>query len=135
MKNNGHQARLIVVSCFFLLVLGALLWRMLDLTVLHRQFLQGQGDARSLRVIDIPAHRGMITDRQGIPLAVSTPVQSVWINPKTFNPTLRQLTELCRLLNISPRHLRSSVGQARNREFLYLQRQLPPPLTKKIRRT
>lgn len=132
MKNNGHQARLIVVSCFFLLLLGALLWRMLDLTVLHRQFLQGQGDARSLRVVDIPAHRGMITDRQGIPLAVSTPVQSVWVNPKTFAPTISQLTKLCRLLNLSPRYLRSSLRQSGNREFLYLHRQLPPTLAKKI---
>lgn len=132
MKNNGHWARLIVISSFFLLLLAALLWRMLDLTILHRQFLQGQGDARSLRVVDISAHRGMITDRHRIPLAVSTPVQSVWINPKTFAPDSRQLTELCRLLGISARSLHAGVRQASNREFLYLHRQLPPMLAKKI---
>ncbi|MFA5959355.1 MAG: penicillin-binding transpeptidase domain-containing protein [Tatlockia sp.] len=129
---NGHPIRLAVVSLFFLAVLGALLWRMIDLTVLHRQFYQGQGDARSLRVIDIPAHRGMITDKEGYPLAVSTPVESVWINPKTFAPTKAQLATLCGLLNLSARQLTQSVQRASAREFLYLQRQLPPPLARQV---
>ena len=132
MKSNAHRARLFVVSFFFFLMLGALLWRMLDLTVLHRQFLQGQGDARSLRIVDIPAHRGMITDRQGTPLAVSTPVQSVWVNPKTFSPTPKQLTELCRILGIAVKNLQTNVKQAKAREFFYLHRQLPPVLARKI---
>ncbi|CDZ78628.1 Peptidoglycan synthase FtsI precursor [Legionella massiliensis] len=132
MKNKGHQTRLIVVSSFFVLLLAALLFRMLDLTVLHRQFLQGQGDARSLRTIDIPAHRGMITDRQGTPLAVSTPVQTVWINPKTFAPSKTQFIQLSQILNIPPKNLFLSIKQANSREFLYLYRQLPPMLAKKI---
>jgi cell division protein FtsI (penicillin-binding protein 3) len=132
MKNNGHQARLVAVSLFFLLLLAALIWRMLDLTVLHRQFLLGQGEARSIRTIDIPAYRGMITDRQGTPLAVSTPVQSVWVNPKTFSPHAKQLSELSRLLGISLKRLVTRVKRASSREFLYLHRQLPPMLAKKI---
>jgi cell division protein FtsI (penicillin-binding protein 3) len=132
MKDKGHQFRLIVISFFFLLLLGALILRMVDLTVLHRQFLQGQGNARSLRVLDIPAHRGIITDRQGTPLAVSTPVQSVWVNPKTFDPDNKQLAELCQLLSFSPKNLLAAIKQANTREFLYLHRQLPPELAKKI---
>ncbi|KTD24778.1 cell division protein FtsI [Legionella lansingensis] len=132
MKHRRHQARLMVVSCFFLVLLVALLWRMLDLTVLHRQFLQGQGDARSVRIVDIPAYRGMITDRQGTPLAVSTPVQSVWVNPKIFAPDAQQLAELSSLLKISPKILLSQVKKAVGREFLYLSRQLTPMLAKKI---
>ena len=132
MKNNGHQARLVAITFFFLLLLGALIWRMLDLTVLHRQFLQGQGDARSLRVIDLPAHRGMIVDRQGAALAISTPVQSAWVNPKTFAPDAKQLAELCRLLGISSKGLVTAIKQFNAREFLYLHRQLPPSLAKKI---
>ncbi|WP_028387589.1 peptidoglycan D,D-transpeptidase FtsI family protein [Legionella fairfieldensis] len=132
MKSQSHVARLLAVSFFFLLLLGTLSWRMVDLAVLHRQFLQGQGDARSLRIIDIPAHRGIIIDRQGAPLAVSTPVQSAWINPKTFAPNKKQLNELCRLLNISPKSLMGAVKQFHKREFLYLRRQLPPTLAKQI---
>jgi cell division protein FtsI (penicillin-binding protein 3) len=132
MKNKGHQTRLVVMSSFFVVILAILFWRMLDLTVLHRQFLQVQGDARSLRVIDIPAHRGMITDRLGTPLAVSTPVQSVWLNPKTFAPDDAQLTKLSALLQIPPKTLLANVKQAKGREFLYLHRQLPPMLAKQI---
>lgn len=106
---------------------------MLDLTVLHRQFLQGQGNARSLRVVDIPAYRGMITDRNGVPLAVSTPVQSVWVNPKEFAPDKEQFMQLAKYLNFTPKDLSKKIVQANKKEFLYLQRQLPPPLSKKIK--
>lgn len=132
MKNRGHQARLATVLFFFAFLLGALLWRIVDLTVFHRQFLQVQGDARSVRVVDIPAYRGMITDRQGTPLAVSTPVQSVWVNPKSFSPDPRQLSELSRLIGIREKTLLARVKQAGNREFLYLSRQLPPMQARKI---
>lgn len=132
MKPKNHKTRLAIVSFFLLLVLVTLLWRMVDLTVLHRQFLRGQGNARSLRVVDIPAHRGMITDRHGVAIAVSTPVQSAWINPKTFSPDQKQLTVLCHLLGCKVKQFIFSLKQASNREFLYLHRQLPPVLAKKI---
>lgn len=105
---------------------------MVDLTVLHRKFLQGQGNARSLRVVDIPAYRGMITDRNNTPLAISTPVESVWVNPKEFSPDKPQFMQLAKHLNISPKELSRKLVHAQNREFLYLQRQLPPMLSKKI---
>ncbi len=127
-----HRMRLWVIGVFFLLLEGVLLWRMVDLTVLHRSFLQGQGNARSLREINIPAYRGMITDREGVPLAVSTPVQSVWVNPKTFAPTSRQLARLARLLDMSPEQLSRSLRQAKKHEFHYLQRQLTPMRAKDI---
>lgn len=132
MKKAHHLARLVTVAVFFSILLLVLIWRMVDLTVLHRQFLQGQGNARSLRVIDIPAYRGMITDRNGTPLAVSTPVESVWVNPKEFSPDEDQFMQLAKYLNLTPKQLSRKVVDAQNREFLYLQRQLPPALSKKI---
>lgn len=132
MKKGRHQARLLFVALFFVLIFVTLVWRMFDLTVMDRKFLQGQGNARSMRVIDIPAFRGMIIDREGSPLAVSTPVQSVWVNPKTFEATKTQLTELARLLGISTRLLEKRISSAHPREFAYLQRQLPPMQAKKI---
>lgn len=132
MKKSNHRARLIAVSLFFCLILVILIWRMVDLTVINRQFLQGQGNARSLRVVDIPAYRGMITDRQGIPLAISTPVDSVWVNPKEFSPDEEQFMKLAKYLNLSPKELSRKIVNKETREFLYLQRQLPPQLAKKI---
>lgn len=135
MKNSTHLNRLIAVSTFFLLLLLILIWRMVDLTVLHRQFLQGQGNARSLRVVDIPAHRGMIMDRNGTPLAISTPVESVWVNPKEFSPDKEQFMSLAEYLSLTPQQLSRKIVDAEKKEleFLYLQRQLPPPLSKRIK--
>lgn len=113
-------------------MLLALIVRIVDLTILHRQFLQGQGNARSLRIIDIPAYRGMITDRNRSPLAVSTQVLSVFVNPKVFAPDANQLKQLTTLLKISPKAFTQKVANASNREFLYVKRQLPPALAKKI---
>ncbi len=131
-KKNYHKARLIAVALFFVVLLAILIWRMVDLTVLDRNFLQGQGNARSLRVIDIPAYRGMIVDRQGAPIAVSTPVQSVWVNAKEFVAEPKQLAKLAKLLNTTPKQLRKRVEDARGREFVYLQRQLNPMVAKEI---
>ncbi|KTD48806.1 peptidoglycan synthetase FtsI precursor [Legionella rubrilucens] len=132
MTNKGHKARLIVVSVFFIALLAALLWRITDLTILHRQFLKGQGDARSLRTVDILAYRGMIVDRQGTPLAVSTPVKSLWVNPKEFSPDKKQLLALAKLLDMPPNRLLAQIQRAKSREFLYLKRQLQPALAKDI---
>lgn len=127
-----HQVRLGFVAFFFLLLFAILLWRMIDLTVLDRQFLQGQGDARSLRVVDIPAYRGMIIDSQGAALAISTPVKSLWINSKVFAPTASQLTMLAKLLGCPKAKLMQHITAAHGREFYYLQRQMPPMLAKQI---
>ncbi|WP_040534408.1 peptidoglycan D,D-transpeptidase FtsI family protein [Legionella drancourtii] len=134
MKKTRHLTRLVTVSVFFSLLLLILIWRMVDLTVLHRQFLQGQGNARSLRTVDIPAYRGMITDRHGAPLAISTPVESVWVNPKEFSSDKEQFMSLAAYLHLTPKQLSRKIVNAEkeNREFLYLQRQLPPALSKEI---
>ena len=75
------RARYEVMMSLILIGLGLLAVRIVDLHV-NRTFLQGQGDARTLRTDPIPAHRGMITDRNGEPLAISTPVMTLWANPQ-----------------------------------------------------
>ncbi len=132
MKKENHRARFFAVSFFFLLILAALIWRMVVLTILDRPFLQGQGNARSLRVVDIPAFRGMILDRTGSPVAVSTPVQSLWVNPKLFQPNPKQLRVLAKLLGLSADELSSHVKAVHQRGFVYLKRQLTPMLAQKI---
>lgn len=132
MKKTHHLARLLCVAAFFVVILAILIWRMYDLTIMNRPFLLGQGDARSLRVLDIPAYRGMIIDKEGAPIAVSTLVKSVWVNPKKFNPDTKQRADLAKLLGISTKQLSRLVGETRSRGFVYLQRQLPPMLANKI---
>lgn len=131
-KKNDHTFRFYVVSLFFIAIFMALMWRMVVLTVLDRSFLQGQGNARSIRVIDIPAYRGMILDRNGDSIAVSTPVQSLWVNPKLFHPDPEQLKHLARLLHMPAKKISSYVQSVNKRGFVYLKRQLPPSDAQKI---
>lgn len=131
-KKNDHALRFYAVCFFFMIVFAALMWRMVVLTVLDRPFLQGQGNARSIRVIDIPAYRGMILDRNGDSIAVSTPVQSIWVNPKLFHPEPTQLKHLAKLLHMPAKQISSYVQSVNKRGFVYLKRQLPPNDAQKI---
>lgn len=133
MKLEPHTIRLAVIAAFFSCILMTLLWRMYDLTVQDRKFLQGQGDARSIRTVSISAHRGMITDRNGSPLAVSSPVKSAWINPKRFKPSKEQLKNLSKILKVTPKKLSLQALQDSDREFLYLKRHLSPEQAKLIK--
>lgn len=132
MKTGRHLLRLLTLALFFIGLFVILIWRIVDLTVLDRKFLQGQGNARSLRIQDIPAYRGMITDRNGVPLAVSTPVASIWVNPKEFSPDSANLKRIQKYLNIDLAKLNKALKQARSKEFFYLKRQVTPSLAKKI---
>ena len=79
MKDSVHQPttpfRLGTIIFLVVLACAVLVWRAIDLHVFNKAFLQNQGDARALRVEPIAAHRGMITDRHGEPVAISTPVE------------------------------------------------------------
>jgi cell division protein FtsI (penicillin-binding protein 3) len=91
------------------------------------EFLQTQGDARAIRTETIPGHRGLITDRNGEPLAVSTPVTTLIANPKRVNERAQidDLAKLAKALNISLVQLQSRLERYRNKSFMYLARQLP----------
>ena len=90
-------------------------------------FLQDEGDARSIRRVPIPAYRGLITDRNGEPLAVSTPVTSLIANPKLVNKlaTEQDLKKLADALEVSFPQLSARLERYRNKKFMYLARQLP----------
>lgn len=107
-----------------------LVWRVLCLQVLDTdrgyEFLQGQGDARTVRTEHIPAYRGVISDRNGEPLAVSTPVASVWINPRRMGDDRQRWPELARRVGMSERQLAKKIADNRSRQFVYLQRQMTP---------
>lgn len=128
---NGWRLR-IVVLILLTIALG-LIARLIDLTIINRQFLRKQGNARIVRSLVIPAHRGMILDRHGQPLAISTPVNAVWIDPTSFNPNFTQLRALSQLLHISPETIRAQSLHAQDKEFLYLKRGLNPSLAKQIK--
>jgi len=134
MKRNtaiSRRRRLLLLS----LMLGSfavLAGRSAQLQLVDGEFLQTQGQARHLRVVQVPAHRGMIVDRNGEPLAISTPVQSVWVNPGEMSSSSGDLSRLAQLLELDVDHLRRLIGQRQGREFVYLRRHIAPDLAEQV---
>ena len=123
----------------FMLILGFLLFfacaiaaRIVYLHVFHHEFLAMQGDARAMRHIPIPAHRGVITDRNGEPLAVSTPVMTLWANPKELMKDKARWAELAGALELKPAELAQKIETNAGREFMYLARRLTPEHGQKV---
>ncbi|XKV51184.1 penicillin-binding protein 2 [Pseudomonas sp. nanlin1] len=128
MKLEGalYPWRFRLMLALLALMVGAIAWRIFALQVVDRDFLIGQGDARSMRHIAIPAHRGLITDRNGEPLAVSTPVTTLWANPKEMQLAKDQWPQLARALGQDPKALAERLEAQASKEFIYLVRGLTP---------
>jgi len=123
------RARLLLALIFAgFMVLAA---RALFLQGLHNDFLQQKGETRYARTVEISAHRGMVTDRNGEPLALSTPVESVWAAPADAQLSPEQRTRLTRLLGVDAADLKRELDES-NREFVFLKRQLPPAQAAKV---
>jgi cell division protein FtsI (penicillin-binding protein 3) len=118
-----------------LLVCGALalVWRAADLQLVDHTFLAKEGDARFSRVALIAAHRGTITDRYGEPLAVSTPVDSVWVNPKELALATDQIPRLASALKVDRQELIRRVTSNLDRDFLYVARGRQPAEAEQIK--
>jgi cell division protein FtsI (penicillin-binding protein 3) len=116
-------------------MLGLLVWRVLSLQILDLErgyeFLQDQGAMRSLRATEIPAYRGVITDRRGEPLAISTPVVSVWGNPQKLGQSAR-LGELAEALGMDLAQLEDKLARYGNKQFMYLLRHQTPEKARAI---
>lgn len=124
--------RLLVVVGVVIAVAAVMLWRAVDLHILNKDFLQSQGNARYMRTMPVAAHRGVITDRNGDPLAISTPVDSVWINPAEFMTARTSWNTLTNLLSLKIEKIERLVLQRKNREFVYLKRHIRPELGKQV---
>lgn len=127
-KSNILQFTWRLYLVYFVMLAGivAVLWKVSSLHLVQREFLQGQGDARTIRTEPLVAHRGMIMDRNGEPLAVSTPVKSIWVNPREIGENSAGISRLAQALTIDEKSLLDSVIANGNKEFIYVKRRLPP---------
>jgi cell division protein FtsI (penicillin-binding protein 3) len=128
----GHPLRYRLVLATLLAGFGVLAARAMYLQVWNSDYLREQGDARHLRVVEDASHRGMIVDRNGEPLAISTPVDSVWVNPAEFSREREQGRALSKLLGISYQDLSNQLGKYAGREFMYLKRQVTPDVADRV---
>ena len=118
----GWRRRVLLLAIMF--GFAALLVRSVYLQGLHTEFLQQEGDARYRRELVLSAHRGMITDRDGEPLAISTPMESICASPPDVKVDASQLKQLASLLQIKPAQLQKKISD--DRGFVYLKRRMPP---------
>ena len=101
--------------------------------MIDKAFYQQQGDARFLRELPIAVSRGMITDRNGEPLAISSPVESIWANPKELLKSPARLPALAQALDGMPQdELATRLSQRADKEFVFLKRRINPDEAKRI---
>jgi len=131
--NASFGMRLATVAVLVGIGAGLLVWKASTLQFVESEFLRGQGDERFTRVASIVAHRGSVSDRSGEPLAVSTPVDSVWVNPKELTLANEQIPNLARAINREPDELARFVTTKLERKFLYVARHLQPADAAKVR--
>lgn len=130
----AHPWRFRVMLALLSAGFAALGWRGYSLQVAQADYLRRQAEARQLRVVTLPAVRGVIRDRHGRPLAVSTPVFAVWADPGRFSGARRQWPALARLLGTSVARLAALQDRYRNKSFMYLARQVTPRVAEQVRR-
>jgi cell division protein FtsI (penicillin-binding protein 3) len=126
-----------VVLISVILVFGALVARVGYIQIIEPDNLIKQGDLRSVRVKAMPSARGIISDRNDEPLAVSVPVQAVWADPATifkkggFAERDRWYA-LADVLGLERQGLLDKIEKNKTRRFIYLQRQVSPAMAKYI---
>lgn len=124
--------RLAAVGVFLGLCGVGLFARAAYMQVVTRDFYQDQGDARFLREVPIAATRGDIVDRNGEPLAISTPMVSLWVHPKSLAAAPDRIPELATLLKLDVKELTQQITERADREFIYLRRRMPPDVAEAV---
>jgi len=130
---KSYRWRSLVVLSLVVLGAAGLAARAVELQLVDHGFLAKQGDDRSMRIVKIAAHRGAITDRYGEPLALSTPVDSIWVNPQELNDNIDQLPKLAKALKQDQDFLARRITSNLDREFLYLVRHMPPDQAARVK--
>jgi cell division protein FtsI (penicillin-binding protein 3) len=110
----------------------ALEGRILYLQLVDKDFLEEQANVRHIRTREIPAHRGSLTDRYGEPLAVSTPIDTIYANPKELKSSLDRLGELAAALEQDDEWLARRITANLDRDFVYLERRVAPAKAQKV---
>ena len=129
LKLEGWRSRLVLalVAAGF----AALAGRAFYLQGLNTSFLKAKGEARYGRVLEMSASRGAVRDRNGQPLAISTPMESIWASPEGLDLSAPELKALARSLGMGPEEVRQKVAN-KDRQFAWLKRQIPPEQAAKV---
>jgi cell division protein FtsI (penicillin-binding protein 3) len=131
-RRNLFRRRCMTGAGFLLFGAAALVGRSVQLQLEDQAFLNGQADARQIRLAKLSAHRGSITDRNGEALAVSTPVDSVWVEPRALLRAPEEIPALATSLGMNQAELAARLSRNANKDFLYLKRHMNPAAAGRI---
>lgn len=131
-KQPDFTWRYYVVLMVFGLLAVVVSGRLVYLQVESQDFLQDQGDRRVIRVENIPAYRGLVQDRNGEPLAVSTPVKTLWANPKELIDAQYAWGFLAKKTGVSESSLRDRILRNQEKQFIYLRRHMNPAKAEEV---
>lgn len=127
---QAGRRRFVFGACgLFAAALGA---RAVDLQLVRSDFLRDQARERHVRSVPIPAHRGMLLDRNDEPLAISTPVWSIWGDPAPLLAAREHWPVLADSLGMALDDLAARITRAADREFIWLRRRLTPAAAQRI---
>ncbi len=129
-RQTDGRRRLFALLVFTVAAL-VLLGRAVQLQHYRQDNLQREAANRQVRTVVIPAHRGMITDRNGEPLAISTPVYAVWIDPAEFDAA-DGAGRLARTLETDAAALRARLAQKKDKRFVYARRHVEPSVAARV---
>ncbi len=135
-QNTDFVIRRRLLLSVMLLAMVTLVGRAVFLQILDKEFLQDKGDMQHVGVVSVSAYRGQIKDRNGDPLAISTPVQSIWVNPRQLKDAEQdKLTPMAKIIGYPEKELRALLkkDKAANKRFVYLRRQINPDIGEKVK--
>lgn len=125
--------RLTALIILFVIASFGLIGRAVQLQVMEADFLQGEGEARHVRVVEMPTLRGVISDRHGEPLAVSTPIDSIWVNPPEVLQEPERIADLAAVLETDAEELERRLTQRAGRQFVWIRRRVHPEIAAAVR--
>ncbi|MCX7084380.1 MAG: penicillin-binding transpeptidase domain-containing protein [Methylococcales bacterium] len=132
--NDDFSGRRKFLTGLMLILMLVLVFRAIYLQVISKDFLIHQGDMRQVSDVSVSAYRGVIADRQGEPLAISTPVESIWINPKELKVAkLEQLKAMEKLLGLPTGKVSEWIKEDPRRQFFYIARRINPQLADQVK--
>lgn len=131
-RSTQPRKRLVWIVCVLLLCGSVVVARAAYMQLITEDFYQRAGNERFLREVPIATTRGMITDRNGEPLAVSSPVESIWVNPKELLVDVKRIAELAKALNLPEDELTLKLAQKKDKQFVYLRRHMNPDAAKAV---
>lgn len=136
-KKKGNSVnlnmRISIVIAFLMLCFCVIVVRAFTIQVKGKEFYTKQGDMRQIREIDLDVPRGTIYDRNGEPLAISTPMVSIGIEPKKLIGQLSRIEQLAEALDLNPNKLKDLVSDKKHKQFVYIKRRIAPYIADSVR--